>query len=329
VDTNNNVHITWHDKRDGNREIYYTKLDNKGTTLVDGTRLTPTASADSYRTAIAVDTNNNIHITWNDERDGNWEIYYTKLDSNGNTLVDDTRLTTASGYSWCPAIAVDTNNNIHITWHDKRDGNWEIYYTKLDNAGNTLVDDTRLTPTDSSLSSSPAIAVDTNNNVHIIWKDERDGNWEIYYTKLDNAGNTLVDDTRLTTASGYSWCPAIAADTNNNVHITWEDERDRNWEIYYTKLDNTGNTLVDDTRLTTDSAQSWTPEIAVDTNNNVHITWWDKRDGNPEIYYKHTIAPTPTPPQPVHNIDTEESFPTIRAAIEYARLIVTRFLETL
>ena len=267
------------------------------TASVDGwsedIRLT-TASAFSDFPEIAVDTNNNVHITWEDKRDGNYEIYYTKLDNNGNTLVDDTRLTTDSSYSRDPTIAVDTNNNVHITWNDNRDGNYEIYYTKLDNNGNTLVDDTRLT-TASSFSEWPAIAVDTNNNVHITWDDKRDGNWEIYYTKLDNNGNTLVDDTRLTTDYEYSWYPAIAVDTNNNVHITWHDERDVYGEIYYTKLDNNGNTLVDDTRLTTNDASSWDPTIAVDTNNYVHITWYDQRDGYHEIYYKHTIASVTSP----------------------------------
>jgi hypothetical protein len=294
VDKNNNVHITWSDFRDGDREIYYTKLDNNGNTLVDDTRLT-TDSAWSSSPAIAVDTNNNVHITWFDERDGNPEIYYMKLDNNGNTLVDDTRLTNSAD-SWTPAIAVDTNNNVHITWQEDRDGNREIYYTKLSNTGNTLVDDTRLTTAFAS-SWYPAIAVDMNNNVHITWCDKKDGNPEIYYTKLDNNGNTLVDDTSLTN-SVNSWNPVIAVDMNNNVHITWCDERDGNYEIYYTKLDNTGTTLVDDTRLTTDSGGSYEPVIAVDTNNNVHITWWDYRDGNSEIYYKSNCGGAPPTTNP-------------------------------
>jgi len=319
MDTNNNVHITWYDKRDLYIEIYYTKLDNNGNTLVNDTRVTSHSAGSVGSPTIAVDTNNNIHITWKDWRDGNDEIYYTKLDNNGNTLVNDTRVTTDSAASACPAIAVDTNNNVHITWEDWGVGSPEIYYTKLDNNGNTLVDATRLT-SDSPGSQYPKIAMDTNNNVHITWCDSRDGTWpEIYYTKLDNNGNTLVNDTRVTTDSAASACPAIAMDTNNNVHITWYDDRDGPYEIYYTKLDNNGNKLVDDTCLTTDSAAaSAHPAIAVDTTNNVHITWRDYRDGdyNWEIYYKHTIASTPT--LPVHNLDTEESFSTIQAAIDDA-----------
>jgi hypothetical protein len=214
---------------------------------------------------------------------------------------EDIRLTTDSASSTNPAIAVDTTSNVHITWENYMQENTEIYYTKLDNSGNTLVDDTRLT-TASSWWWHPEIEVDTNNNVHITWFDDRDGNWEIYYTKLDNNGNTLVDDTRLTTNSAKSWLPTIAVDTTNNVHITWEDYRDVHVEIYYTKLDNNGNTLVDDTRLTTDTT-CWSsdPAIAVDTTNNVHITWMDSRDGNWEIYYKNNCGGASANQQPIAN----------------------------
>ena len=35
---------------------------------------------------------------------------------------EDIRLTTDSAWSEDPAIAVDTTNNVHITWYDYRDG---------------------------------------------------------------------------------------------------------------------------------------------------------------------------------------------------------------
>ncbi len=146
----------------------------------------------------------------------------------------------------------------------------------------------------SKQSSYPSLAMDSNNNVHIAWVDYRDGNYEIYYTKLDNNGNTLVDDRRLTFDPASSWFPSLAIDSNNNVHIAWGDYRDGNSEIYYTKLDNNGNTLVDDRRLTFDPADSGDPSLALDSNNNVHIAWDDYRDGNYEIYYKRSyFSPLP------------------------------------
>ena len=343
VDSNNNVHIVWEESRNGNYyDIYYTKLGNKGNTLIDDKRLTRDATYSS-QPAIAIDSNNNVHMTyttdwiyytkldndgnilvdnkkltvligygydeeayvlgypriandsndnvhvvWDDGRNPKSELYYMKLDNNGNKLVSDKRLTYDSELSWHQDNIIDSDDNIHIAWADYRFGTEGIYYTKLDNNGNTLIDDKRVTENSESLWDLTS-GIDSNDNIHIAYSDHGVGeyNTEIYYTKLDNNGNPLVDNLRLTNDPKISSGPAIAVDSNNNVHIVWEDSRDGLFpEIYYTKLDNNGNTLVEDIRLTHDPEYSMYPDIAIDSNDKVHITWTDDRDGNWEIYYK-------------------------------------------
>lgn len=289
-DASGNVHVVWLDDRDLNGEIYYTKLSNTGATIIDDLRIT-TNTADSAFPSLASDSGGNLHLVWVDGRDGNAEIYYKKLDNSGASLSIDIRLTTDPAISTQPAIAVDSNNNLHVVWTDDRDGNSEIYYKKLDNNGNNLTADIRLTnnPADSSF---PALARDPFNFIHVAWLDDRDGNPEIYYKKLDNNGAQLVADTRLTTNIEVSWFPAISSDASGYVQIAWTDNRDGNLEIYYTKLNNNGVTILDDTRLTTDPAESDLPAISADTYSNAQILWKDTRDLNEEIYYKRSLRPT-------------------------------------
>ncbi|MBI4182094.1 MAG: right-handed parallel beta-helix repeat-containing protein [Candidatus Aenigmarchaeota archaeon] len=294
VDTQGNPHITWTDYRDGNAEVYYTKLDNNGATLVDDVRLTFNSES-SGSASPAADSAGNVHIVWSDSRDtpgiGMAELYYTKLDPAGFTLVDDLRLTFASGGSWDPSLRIDAQDTLHVAWEDVRDGNFEIYYMKLNANGAILVPDTRLTFHGAS-SLRPAIWPDAQGNPHVAWEDNRDGNFEIYYTKLNPAGATLVDDLRLTTAAGTSGAPSLSTDAARNVHIAWFDYRDSDYEMYYTKLDENGLTLVDDLRLTVSPGNSWeeTDILGIDRQGNVHLTWFDLRDGNYEIYYKRSLA---------------------------------------
>jgi hypothetical protein len=39
-----------------------------------------------------------------------------------------TRLTWNAGWSMWPSITADTDNRIHVVWHDDTQGNGEIYY---------------------------------------------------------------------------------------------------------------------------------------------------------------------------------------------------------
>ncbi len=285
----NFINIVWTDERDGNTEIYYTKLDNNGNTVVDDLRITNNA-ADSTLPSVVSDNNGNLHVVWIDTRDGNSEIYYKKLNNNGAAITGDIRLTSNSAISWFPVVAVDTTNNIHVVWTDDRDGNSEIYYKKLNNTGATVVDDTRIT-SDAGDSSYPSITSDSSNNLHVAWLDDRDGNAEIYYKKLDSSGTGITVDIRLTSDVSVSWFPAIASN-RNGIHVAWMDGRDNNLEIYYTALDNNGNTITDDTRLTFNAADSDLPAVISDAFNVVRIMWNDYRDSNSEIYYKRTIAVT-------------------------------------
>jgi hypothetical protein len=281
LDGSDNVHIIWRDTRDAGPEVYYTKLDSDGNTIVDDTRLT-TGSNNHYGYDLVIDAQNNLHVVWVDYRDGNSEIYYAKLDNSGNPLVSSTRLTEADGDSWWPMLVPDGAGDIHVTWYDSRNGNGEIYYKKLNGSGSTIVDDVRLTTTGAG-PGAPHMAVDGSGNVHIIWPGILNVDRNIYYTKLDNSGGTLVESKAFTSSQSYAgyWMEL----SGNSLHITWSDNRDGNDEIYYTELDLDGNTLTEDTRVTNNGSTSWWPRICVDNTHGFHIVWDDNRDGNREIYY--------------------------------------------
>ena len=91
----------------------------------------------------------------------------------------------------------------------------------------------------SGASLNPAIAFDSSNHIHLVWYDETPGNREIYYKKSTTGGDTWTTK-RLTYNSGRSYNPVIALDSNNHIHLVWNDETPGNLEIYY-KRDPTGN----------------------------------------------------------------------------------------
>ncbi len=77
--------------------------------------------------AIAADSNNNIHVVWEDSSPGSVEIYYNGSADGGITWKTE-RLTYNSGDSESPAIAVDSNDHMHVVWNDDTPGNSEIYH---------------------------------------------------------------------------------------------------------------------------------------------------------------------------------------------------------
>jgi hypothetical protein len=134
--------------------------------------------------------------------------------------------------------------------------------------------------------------------VHVVWYDERNANFEIYYKRSNDGGLSWLGDTRLTTDPSISESPSITS-SGTVVHVVWHDNLD--WEIYYKQSTDGGINWIPGTRLTNNTAYSWYPQITV-SGTVVHVVWYDNRDGNAEIYYKQD--PTGNPVS-VENISTE------------------------
>jgi hypothetical protein len=197
----------------------------------------------------------------------------------------DIRLTNAMGRSYTSSRSISVTGEIlHVVWADERDGNWEIYYKASDNGGATWSPDGRLT-NNSAESNNPAVWV-SGPDVHVVWTDGRDGNFEIYYKRSTNGGFSWESDRRLTNNTAASKDPSISV-AGLIVHVVWTDERDGIEEIYYKASADGGVTWSPDARLTNNSASSRSPKVYV-SGPDVHVVWYDERDGNLEIYYKHS-----------------------------------------
>ena len=147
---------------------------------------------------------------------------------------------------------------------------------------------------DLRLTNNPSVSLTSHNNarciassgdsLHVIWHDNRDGNYEIYYKRSLDGGLSWGADTRLTNNSSLSEYPAVSV-SGQIVHAVWHDNRDGNPEIYYKRSIDGGSSWGADTRLTNGTNSSYYPSVAI-SGQAVHVIWSDMRDGNSEIYYK-------------------------------------------
>ena len=274
------VHVAWEEQRDGNREIYYKRSTDGGTSWGADIRLTNN-SAGSIRPSVSA-SGSTVHVVWDDDRDGNREIYYKRSTDAGVSWGADVRLTNNSAESGAtPSVSV-SGSTVHVAWDDARDGNWEIYYKRSTNGGVSWGADVRLT-NDSGESGWASGAV-SDSVVHVVWQDDRDGNYEIYYKRSTDGGTSWEPDTRLTSNSAASEFPSVSV-SGSTVHVVWHDNRDGNREIYYKTSTDAGITWEADKRLTNNSGSSDYASVSV-SGQFEHVVWQDYRDGNYEIYYK-------------------------------------------
>jgi len=126
-------------------------------------------------------------------------------------------------------------------------------------------------------------------------------NYELFYRKSTTGGGTWSWVQKLTDAEGISCYADIQTDSNDALHLVWNDDRNGNTEIYYKSSEDGGNNWGAGLRLMENPGSSRNPSLSVDFSNNLHVVWCDDRAGNFAIWYKNCVVETP-PVEPMLDI---------------------------
>lgn len=222
LDGQQNIHVFWSDWRDyGNHyrnELYYKKLDKDGNTLIEEMRLTEVDGLNSGVPTAGMDKEDNLHIFWPDSRDGVSQLYYMKLDNDGNVIVPARKVDTRGNIRAFSSI-VDVRGDNHLVWIDGPSGDYRLNYVALDKTGVARGDSSVVAELGNTLAyyheRPQLIGIDSKYRIHVVWADGRDGNWEIYYKYADLADKnppaiTLLGNSEVTIEAGTEYIDAGA-----------------------------------------------------------------------------------------------------------------------
>jgi hypothetical protein len=282
IDTSDHIHVVWYDLTPGNWEIFYKKSTNGGATWI--TKRITWNSGESKNPVVSADSSGDIHVLWNDNTFGTYEIFHKKSTDGGATWSAARRLTWLLGYSIFPEVCIDLSDNVHVVWHDLTPGNFEIYYKKSTDGGATW--NTKRITWNSGDSMRPLIVTDSNNHLHFVWDDKTPGSQGTIYRRSTDSGDTW--ETKKIIWDGVR--PDLAISSVDNIYLVTQN----GGEIYYQKSTNSGQDWTSAKRITWNSGESRNPKVVTDSGEDIHVVWADNTPGNYEIYYKKGIqSPVP------------------------------------
>jgi hypothetical protein len=219
-------------------------------------------------------------VAWVDNRDGNNEIYFARLQADGSVDGAEIRVTNNDADSGGPSL-VWTGSEYGLAWHDSRDGNPEIYFVRLNAAGAVQGVPIRVSNA-ADLSLFPSL-VFNDNGFGVAWEDNRDGAFEIYMSTLDTAGAAVADELRLTNA-GTSIAASLTW-TGAEYGLAWQDSSIGNDdEIFFARVDTDAAIVGASVRVTNAAGRSGIPSLTYN-GDGYGVAWEDARNNLLSIYF--------------------------------------------
>lgn len=198
-------------------------------------------------------------IVWQDNRNGDWDIYAYDLDKQTEYAI-----CTADGNQTNPSMGIASIlNDPIIAWQDDRNGNNDIYgYQLLYNYYDLAIGTEIEICTDPCEQQNPVSVGE-----YVYWQDNRNGDWDIYartYEYQQEPNEVVICDD-----SGDQINPAAYWDV-----VVWQDNRYGEWDIYGYDLDvnNGGPICTQDGNQTNPSCSD------------IGFVWQDDRNGNDDVY---------------------------------------------
>ncbi|MCK4225761.1 hypothetical protein KAX29_02590, partial [candidate division WOR-3 bacterium] len=214
---------------------------------------------------LAVDGLDNIHIAWQDEESGEWQVYYRERYSNGEwgDILD-------IADSECSSIAIDiaTNNgNVYVVWEEECGSEREIDFAeRVDGEWSEPISISGA----SGIHSLPAVSVDGSGDIYVSWMGDFGG--ISFRKRVGEVWNSRVD-----IEGTFGWeNPMMYVEGDGKVHIV----TDHGEICYFYSLDggeSWNKEMVVDSAFQ-DTYYDWVADV-VAVDNKVYVVWTRSKYG--------------------------------------------------
>jgi hypothetical protein len=234
---------------------------------------------------------NIVYITWWDIQNDTEAVYIAKSIDGGENFTEGKKI---DNIPHSLNIVIGSTGIIYAVFYYS--GN--ISFTKSTDGGESFTTPVKVNDEQGDgFCYLPEIAVDLNDNIYVVWDDNRNhlpldksSNSDIYFAMSTDKGNSFGENIRVNDDISISnqIGPNIAVSKLGDVFVVWTDERNDDdgtsgvdWDIYLAKYNEIDNSFEKNIKVFHDSTHKAQggPNIAIDNSDNIFITCSDNREG--------------------------------------------------
>jgi hypothetical protein len=247
------------------------------------------AANDQKHPALAYNGDDDEWLTvWSDYRNGNWDIYGQRVQSNGSLAGGNFGVVVATGLQKYPDLAYNPDDDEYlVVWSDYRNNMWDIYGQRVLASGSLAGGNLALiTATNAQL--LPAVAYNTQADEYLaVWQDKRNGsNHRIYGQRVSGSGTLLGSSFAISDTTSEQQYPDVAYDSDTGAYlVVWQDDAGTSWDITARRVLSDGTPSGNVLTLSSANDEAQSPKATYNaTDDEYLVVWQDDRDGNWNVY---------------------------------------------
>ena len=225
---------------------------------------------------------------WEDERNGEWDIYAQLLTVDGLPTGSNVRLIHSTSFrsSRQPRLAVNAAGKLALVWNEEESA--AIKATIFNSSLSALTGQVELNDNSGTdVVNLPAVTALSTGGFVVVWEDTRDGA-NIYGQIIGDGANRIGVNFRVNSNvnSPYRIAPDVVASNDTTFAVVWEDARDGNGHSYFRVLKNDGTPLYGDLLLESNhpEAYQFNPQVRFIKGTGYFTGWISTRDAGQSVY---------------------------------------------
>ena len=296
--------LIWTDYRYGTtQDIFAQELNGAGAREwgLDGNTVCKSAGFQTTPKIVADGLGGSLSF-WQDDRNGNLDIYMQRLNANGQPLLGPAgvALCTAAGDQRLAAVIGDGVNGAIVCWEDDRAGatSTDVYVQRVNNSGTALwTPDGVAVGAAAGQQLTPVLVSDLSSGAIIAWQDGRVSPPDIYAQRVNASGSPqwTANGVAVCNASGSQSNPSICTDGAGGAEVAWDDARTpaNGLDVYAQRVNASGTPqwTANGVALVTATGDQKKPQCATDGASGIVVGWQDFRGGaTADIYARRVDA---------------------------------------
>ncbi len=229
--------IVWKNGTQENLDIIGKRYNADDTPAGDYFYVTQDSSAArQFNPSVAHDETGAFVVVWQDDRNGQNEIYFRAFQADGTAMSESRRIddNLHAAHHFSPQVLSTASGELLITWDDRRSGLGDIFAQHISIEAKKRGFNFRINDdTGSSFQEYPSIVRTRRGEYFIAWTDYRHGGQDIYAQKLDSLGAAAGGNFRVSSEHGslsQTITPALAAGPHY-ITCAWNQKNDDAWSV--------------------------------------------------------------------------------------------------